>query len=271
VGIFSGSKSSSTNSTTNNSSTSLGIDGDLSGILGDGNTLLNDNSKTDIYTDNSDNSSLDWYQDNSDNSSLDWQQDNSDNSIRDFEGQLAGANVNGNINITADGAFQFGSDVIKELGNTMQTALKNATEQTYLATKAAQESASIAASASSNAVRSVENVARDSVYSSQQVAESSIKGMLQNSDSAIKAATDSAVYAGETIGNAAEQFAKQNQATTAASIEAANSAMERNAALIQTTALGGQDLMIDAMKKVLMAGAAMMAVVFAVSAYRSAK
>jgi glucan-binding YG repeat protein len=248
VGLFSGSKSSSTNSTTNNSSTSLGIDGDLSGILGDGNTLATDNSQTDIYTDNSD------------NSSLDWQQDNSDNSIREFEGQLSGSTIGGNVTMTADGAFQFGSDVVKELGNTMQSALNNATEQTYLATKAAQETAADALAFGGDAIRSVENTSLNA-----------IDGVRSVSEYAIQKATDSTMYAGETISNAAEQFAKQNQATTAASIEAANTAMERNAALIQTTALGGQDLMIDAMKKVLMAGAAMMAVVFAVSAYKGAK
>jgi hypothetical protein len=254
VGLFSGSKKSSTTSNTTNNSTSLGIDGDLSGILGDGNTLLNDNSSTDIYTDQSDNSSLDWYQDNSDKS------DNSDNSIRDFEGQLSGSTVGGNVTITADGAFEFGSDVVKALSNTMDTALKNATEQTYLATKAAQQTASDALAFGDKAIRSVENTSLGA-----------IDGVRSVSEYAIQKATESTMYAGETISNAAEQFAKQNQATTAASIEAANSAMERNAALIQTTALGGQDLMIDAMKKVLMAGAAMMAVVFAVSAYRSAK
>ncbi|MCA1930905.1 hypothetical protein [Rheinheimera sp.] len=248
MGLFSGSKKSSTTSNTTNNSTSLGIDGDLSGILGDGNTLLNDNSNTDIYTDNSD------------NSSLDWQQDNSDNSIREFEGQLSGSTVGGNVTITADGAFEFGSDVVKALSNTMDTALKNATEQTYLATKAAQQTASDALAFGDKAIRSVENTSLGA-----------IDGVRSVSEYAIQKATESTMYAGETISNAAEQFAKQNQATTAASIEAANSAMERNAALIQTTALGGQDLMIDAMKKVLMAGAAMMAVVFAVSAYRSAK
>lgn len=236
MGLFSGSKSSSTSSTTNNNSSSLGIDGALSGILGDGNTMVNDSSSTDIEI------------------------DNSDNSIREFDGQLSGSTIGGNVTMTADGAFQFGSDVIKELGNTMQSALNNATEQTYLATKAAEQAAASALAFGDSAVRSVENTSMKAIDKVGSV-----------SEYAIKSATESTLYAGETISNAAELFAKQNQATTAASIEATNQAMERNAALIQTTALGGQDLMIDAMKKVLMAGAAMMAVVFAVSAYRGAK
>ena len=233
--------------------------------------IFTDNSQvTDIYQDLSDNSDrsqrTDIYQDLSDNSDrsqrTDIYQDLSDNSIREFEGQLSGANVGGNvtINTMADGAFDFGRDVVKELSGTAQSAINAGVEQTYLTTKAVQETAANALAFGDRAISSVENT--------------SIKAMdrlLAGSETAIKSATDSTIFAGETIGNAAELFAKQNQATTAASIEAANSAMERNAALIQTTALGGQDLMIDAMKKVLMAGAAMMAVVFAVSAYKGAK
>lgn len=236
MGLFSGSKKSSTTSNTTNQSTSLGIDGDLAGILGDGNTLLNDNSMTDIYTDNSDNSRLDWYQDNSDNSRVDIYQDLSDN--RNLDGQLAGANVGGNvtINTMADGAFDFAVDVVRQLGATQETAMKNATEQTYLATQATLETAKEGFLFGNNALRSVENTASD----------------------AIKAVTDTSRLSGEQLGSLAEMFAQRNEQVTQSSIGAATEAMERNAALIQTTALGGQDLMLDTMKKVMMAVAAVM-------------
>lgn len=239
MGLFSGSKSSSTTSNTTNNSTTLGVQGDLSGILGDGNMIYSDNS--DRRVDNSDNSRVDWNQDNSDNSRIDYQQDNSDNSRRDFAGQLAGANVGGNVSITADGAWQFGSDVVKELGSTMQTALKNATEQTYLATKAAEFAAAESARASSDAVRAVESNSQYAIDSQRATSKEAINGVLMASESANQA-----------IAESAQRLAETTESTTSAAIKASNEAMQRNAALIQTTALGGQDLMIEGMQKALM-------------------
>lgn len=249
MGLFSGSKSSSTSSNTTNNSTTLGVQGDLSGILGDGNLISSDNS--DRRIDNSNNSRSDWYQDNtnnsdnrvdnSDNSRVDWQQDNSDNSRRDFAGQLAGANVGGSVTITADGAFDFGRDVVKELGATMQTALNNATEQTYLATKANEAVTRDALAFGSDSLRSVENTSRYALDANRLTSQAAIEGVLYATESANKASAEAAARLAETTEN-----------STKAAIDASNAAMQRNAALIQTTALGGQDLMIDGMQKALM-------------------
>lgn len=239
MGLFSGSKSSSTSSTTNNQSTTLGVQGDLSGILGDGNLIYSDNS--DRRVDNSNNSKLDWYQDNSDNSRVDWNQDNSDNSSRNFDGQLAGANVGGSVHITADGAFDFGRDVVKELGATMQTALNNATEQTYLATKANEAVTRDALAFGSDSLRSVENTSRYALDMNRATSKEAIDGVLYATEAANKASAE-----------AAQRLAETTENSTKAAIDASNAAMQRNAALIQTTALGGQDLMIEGMQKALM-------------------
>ncbi|WP_430455608.1 hypothetical protein [Rheinheimera sp.] len=237
MGLFSGSKSSSTSSTTTNNSTTLGVQGDLSGILGDGNLISSDNS--DRRVDNSNNSRSDWWQDASNNS--DNRVDNSDNSSRNFDGQLAGANVGGNVTMTADGAFDFGRDVANVLGATMQTALKNATEQTYLATKANEAVTRDALAFGSDSLRSVENASRYALDTNRATSKEAIEGVLYATESANKASAE-----------AAKRLAETTENSTKAAIDASNAAMQRNAALIQTTALGGQDLMIEGMQKSLM-------------------
>lgn len=231
MGLFSGSKSSSTTSNTTNNSTSLGVQGDLSGILGDGNVISSDNS--DRRVDNSNNSKLDWMQDNSDNSRVDLNLENT--------GMLAGATVTGNVTLTDGGAFSFGRDVVKELGATMQTALKNATEQTYLATKAAEEAAANALAFGADSLRSVENASRYALDTSRATSKEAIQGVLYASEEANKAIAEQTKRLSEATANATQD-----------AISASNKAMERNAALIQTTALGGQDLMIEGMQKSLM-------------------
>ena len=69
MGLFSSSSKSTSNQTTNNSSTTIGLAEDSTGFFGNGNKLLNDYS------------------------------------ITELSGQLAGANVSGQVNITDGGAF----------------------------------------------------------------------------------------------------------------------------------------------------------------------
>lgn len=228
-GLFSGNKkSATTNSTTTNNSTTLGVQGDLSGILGDGNKLFTDNSENDNST------TIDWRQDNN------FEQDNSDNSERNYDGQFSGAQVGGNLIVTGDGAWKFGEQALNVLDNTMQTALKNSTEQSYVAIKAAQDSAANALDYGRDSLRTVESTSKNA-----------IEGVLEASSNANKS-----------LENTALELANMTKGSTQQAIEASNAAMAKNAALIQTTALGGQDLMIDAMKKVLMFGAGFLAVSF---------
>ncbi|MBN7820527.1 hypothetical protein [Bowmanella yangjiangensis] len=179
------------------------------------------------------------FTDNSDNSSFDFNQDNSDNSIVEIsnEGWGAGSNIGGNVTIVDGGAISAMRDVSTE-------AIKGATEQTYLATQVAENTAREAMDFGRDAVASNERVSRDAMITAENTAKSSIAGMRDTASEAMQGLLEGseAAIAGVT---------KSSTENTDKAIAATTAAMERNAALIQTTALGGQDLMIDMVKKVL--------------------
>lgn len=188
-----------------------------------------DNSRVDIYTDNSDNSRSDFYQDNSDNSRVDISN----------SGTAAGAIIGGNLSVIDGGAFGLVGDVAGYMRDVAETGIKQATEQTFLATQSAGRAVDSALTFGREAIISNENVSKSAISGVTQAAGDSIAGMLANSRYAIDGMTESTALTANALRNASQD-----------AIASSNAAMERNAALIQTTALGGQDLVIDMAKKI---------------------
>jgi hypothetical protein len=69
---------------------------------------------------------------------------------------------------------------------------------------------------------------------------------------AVDNVSDVAALSAESIGDSASQAINSGERQTDKAIKAGTAAMKANANLITTTALGGQDLMIDLVKKVLL-------------------
>lgn len=234
-----------------------------------------DNSRVDIWTDNSDNSRTDIFTDNSDNSRVDIWTDNSNNSRND--GMLSGSTVGGNVQIlqTADGAFDLAAMMGGFMRDVSETAIKNATEQTYLATSAASASASAALASNEKVTKdslaAMERTAADSVFGITKASLNAVDGMLVSSKYAVDGALDATTIAAKAMADGGLQLARSTEQATQSAIEASNKAMERNAALIQTTALGGQDLLIDMVKKVLIAVAVAGGVGLSLYAVKGAK
>lgn len=208
-----------------------------------------DNSRVDI--DNSDNSRTDIYQDYSDNSRVDI--DNSDNSRTDNQGVGAGAIIGGNLSVIDGGAF----DVV---GRTVDTALRESTEQTYLSVQGMQRTAQDALNFGRDAVLSNENVSLSALDNMAGTTADSIAGMISVNRASIDGMADGLGFAVNAMMQVTEDAGRTTTAATQAAIQSSNDAMERNAALIQTTALGGQDLVIDMAKKVSLGAAAALAV-----------
>lgn len=207
------------------------------------NTSIQQSFTDQSYNDYSDNSRVDIWTDNSDNSRVDIWTDNSNNSRN--EGILSGSTVGGSVQIfqTADGAFDVVGAMAGYMRDVSETAVKQATEQTYLATQAAT-------AATANALSSNERISTRALDNMSLTASDSIAGMLSTSRYAIDGMLDSTMVTADTIRKAAADSAQQTASATQAAIQSSNQAMERNAALIQTTALGGQDLVIDMAKKI---------------------
>jgi len=148
---------------------------------------------------------------------------------RQYDGVASGATVGGDLNITDGGAFDFARDAMREASD----------------------------------------LGRESLITAENVSTQSIKSMESTSQYAIDGAYDMGKLVADTVRDSASDSMRYGNAAAMAAIDASNTAMERNAALIQTTALGGQDLVIDMATKIGIAAVAVVGVGVVVMVLRS--